>query len=59
MAEAQLLGRRVGVTVRFTVAGETSLRRVFAICFKPPCSPLSVYSKNTDSCQGGTVAALY
>jgi hypothetical protein len=28
------LGRRVGVTVRFTVAGETSLRRVFAISFK-------------------------
>src|SRR5262249_35310401 len=33
---SSLLGRRVGVTVRFTVAGETSLRRVFAIRFKPP-----------------------
>jgi hypothetical protein len=28
----------------FYVAGETSLRRVFAICFKPPGTRLSVYS---------------
>ena len=57
---SSLLGRRVGVTVRFTVAGETSLRRVFAICFKPPGrSTVRILSGIRTVVNGGTVAPLH
>jgi hypothetical protein len=56
---SSLLGRRVGVTVRFTVAGATNLRRVFAISFKPPGSyTIRILSRIRTVVNDDTVAAL-